>query len=162
MAKKQPELSVLVDIRDLLKARFPHEPVLKPKVFSTQGKFFEPLYNSDRFKKLKDGWIKDNLLGIDWGKSSNKRMSWAEAKEYATKEGGRLPEIDELNSLVDRSKYKPATHPIFTDTQSSYYWSGTTYAVYTGLAWVVYFGDGYVNGGSKVFEHYVRPVRSSQ
>ncbi len=162
MAKKQTELSALLEIRDFLKTRFPLEPVLTSEVSTHVGKFFEPLYNPARFKKLKDGWIKDSLLGVDWGKSSNKRMNWTEAKEYAIKEGGRLPEIDELNSLVDRSKYKPATHPIFTDAQSNNYWSGTTFAGYTGLAWFVYFGYGYVYGDYKAYGYYVRPVRSSQ
>jgi hypothetical protein len=89
-------------------------------------------------------------------------MNWEDAQKYCADQGGRLPEIDELASLVDRSKYKPAIHPIFTDTQSDVYWSGTTYAVGTGGAWYVYFDDGYVNSDNKSDELYVRPVRSSQ
>jgi hypothetical protein len=124
--------------------------------------FLGLLRNPERFQKLKDGWIKDTLLGLDWGPSSSNRMSWKDAQKYCADQGGRLPEIDELASLADRSKYKPAIDPIFTDTQSHYYWSGTTYAGYTAFAWGVYFYYGYVYGVNKTYGLYVRPVRSSQ
>jgi hypothetical protein len=134
----------------------------KKKDANTGVGFLSLLRNSERFQKLKDGWIKDTLLDLDWGPSSTNRMNWKDAQKHCSDQGGRLPEIDELASLVDRSKYKPAIHPIFTDTQSDNYWSGTTYADNTVNAWGVYFDDGYVDSTNKTLEYYVRPVRSSQ
>jgi len=46
--------------------------------------------------------------------------------------------------------------------QSGYYWSSTTYASYTGVAWYVSMGNGYVGNGGKTFGYYVLPVRAGQ
>jgi hypothetical protein len=134
----------------------------KKKGPNVRAGFLGLLRSPERFQKLKDGWVKDTLLGLDWGPSSTNRMNWKDAQKYCVDQGGRLPEIDELANLADRSKYKPAIHPIFTDTQSSYYWSGTTSAGSTVYAWDVYFYYGNVYFGNKTYEYYVRPVRSSQ
>jgi hypothetical protein len=117
----------------------------------------------DRFKKLKDGWIRDTLLGLDWGPSSTTCMNWKAAKQDCTTQGGRLPEINELHSLVDYTKCNPAINPIFTDIKTDdYYWTNTLVAGYPGYAWHVHFYNGYVGYWGKDSNSYVRPVRSSQ
>ena len=115
-----------------------------------------------RFEKLSDGWIKDRLLGLDWGPSSAKEMTWKQAQEYCKKQGGRLPESCELETLTDRSKSNPAIYPIFADTKPSWYWSNTTVAWASGSAWCVAFRYGHVGSTSKGSFNSVRPVRSSQ
>jgi len=45
---------------------------------------------------------------------------------------------------------------------SSYYWSSTTYARYTGVAWCVNFGDGGVGCDGKSLSYYVRAVRGGR
>jgi len=128
----------------------------------------EPIYlkmlrDSNRFKNLKDGWVRDSLLGVEWGPSSANEMDWKAAKEYCKKLGGRLPEINELQSLVDYRNYVPAINKeVFSDTKTSWYWSGTTHAGYSGYAWIVGFNGGYVSNYGKDSSYYVRPVRSSQ
>jgi len=77
----------------------------------------------------------------------------------------RLPNINELQTLVDYGRVAPAIDPKFNNgvdsfTQSSFYWSSTTYQSNPFLAWSVYFFDGQVNlilknSGSS----YVRAVR---
>jgi hypothetical protein len=127
------------------------------------GGFLGKLRSPDRFQKLEDGWIKDNLLGLDWGPSSDTRMNWSDAKKYATDKGGRLPTVDELASLVDRSKRKPAIDPVFTDTKTDdYYWTSTPYAGSSGDAWCVGFYVGIVGYCLKGNSSYVRAVRASQ
>ena len=134
------------------------------KTLVLSGDFLDKLHSKDRFEKLEDGWVKDNLLGLDWGKSSEKTMTWMEAKEYATKEGGRLPEVNELHSLVDYSKHHPAIDKdFFSDIKTDdYYWSGTSLASYSDGAWVVGFFSGGVSNGYKGSNDYVRSVRASQ
>ena len=44
-------------------------------------------------------------------------------------------------------------------TQSSYYWSATTYTPYPPNAWVVYFFNGYEFADGKYSNGYVRAVR---
>jgi len=81
----------------------------------------------------------------------------------------RLPNVRELHSLIDFSQDNPAL-PIgygtyFTGVQqSSYYWSSTTNASVTTVAWYVYLGYGSVDGGGKTNNnsYYVWPVRGGQ
>ncbi|DAB29733.1 MAG TPA: hypothetical protein CFH84_07945 [Sulfurimonas sp. UBA12504] len=76
----------------------------------------------------------------------------------------RLPNINELKTIIDRSRANPAIAMAFTHTQtsSSYYWSSTTNENYKNNAWYVYFGRGAVNNGNKSNNYYVRCVRAGQ
>src|SRR3990170_4797809 len=91
---------------------------------------------------------------LDWEKSPDTTTrTWADAVAYAyTKEvggrkGWRLPTVEELASLVDTSvsgnPKLPSGHP-FTNVQSGYDWSSTTFVYSTSYAWNVYFGSGTV------------------
>ena len=133
------------------------------KAVILEGGFLSKLYNPDRFQKLEDGWIKDNLLGIDWAPSSTNQMNWQDGKKYAVDQGGRLPEVDELASLVDHNKRDPAINPIFADTKTAdYYWTETLLAGSSDYAWVVYFKYGGMDYYYKDNYNYVWPVRASQ
>ena len=73
----------------------------------------------------------------------------------------RLPTIEELATLIDYTRYEPAS--FLKDTVSGYYWSATTYAGSTDSVWVVYFGNGNQYGnGNKTNGNYVRCVRDSE
>ncbi|MDD5519039.1 MAG: DUF1566 domain-containing protein [Candidatus Omnitrophica bacterium] len=47
-------------------------------------------------------------------------------------------------------------------SQSSNYWSSTTYANNTTNAWHVNFNNGNVNNNNKTNSYYVRPVRGGE
>ncbi|MFA5154188.1 MAG: DUF1566 domain-containing protein [Clostridia bacterium] len=167
MAKKvtilgvlQQMLKVQLDIKTVIEGRAPQAPA---SIYLKKSGYLELKTSADRFEKLSDGWIKDKVLGLDWGPSSTKTMNWEDAKKYAAEQGGRLPEIDELESLADRSRRNPAINPIFADTKTDdWYWSNTPVVEYSGGAWVVSFGYGYVGNYDKDYRDFVRPVRSSQ
>jgi hypothetical protein len=85
----------------------------------------------------------------------------------------RIPNVKELQSIVDYGKSGPSVAAAFNTncatyetvttqscTQSDYYWSATTYAGGTGKAWLVDFDFGYVNSTHKTGNYYVRAVRS--
>jgi len=131
-----------------------------------------------RFTDIGDGTVKDELTGLEWTKNANLTgyKTWQQALDYvAGMNAGtnpnygytdwRLPNVNELKSLTDNSRYSPVLpsgHP-FTGVQSSYYWSSTTYAYYTDLAWIVNMSYGYVSYDSKSdYSYYVWPVRSGQ
>ena len=97
------------------------------------------------------------------------RMNWAEAttrpKSLAHGQCGltdnskpgdwRLPTIDEL-------KAGSSAKGQFRNVQAGYYWSSSTYAVYTDYAWVVYVSTGYVGNVDKYGYYSLWPVRGGQ
>lgn len=98
-------------------------------------------------------------VGMNW---SNALIN-SEALEYAGHTDWRLPNVKELQSIVDYSTFSPAINAtFFPHTVSAYYWSGTTYAIDTSYAWIVNFNVGSVSNGAKALDYFVRPVRSSQ
>jgi hypothetical protein len=132
-----------------------------------------------RFIDNGDGTVKDNCTGLIWLKNANcfGRKRWHAAIDASNRlEDGQcglsddsiagdwhLPNIRELLSLVDYGNYRPVLptgHP-FTNVQSSYYWSSTTYAYYASYAWCVCMYYGFVYHSTKdYFDYYVWPVRS--
>ncbi|MDD2653485.1 MAG: DUF1566 domain-containing protein [Candidatus Omnitrophica bacterium] len=128
-----------------------------------QVNFLDKLKSPKRFKKLKDGWIRDKVLDLDWGPSSTTTMTWKDAEKYCKDQGGRLPELQELQALVDYSKRFPAINSIFSDIKTDdYYWSATLGAGFPGFAWYVSFYYGSVDYWNEDYNIYVRPCRSSQ
>jgi len=115
-----------------------------------------------RFIDNGNGTVTDNLTGLIWLKNANcfGKRTWTQALSDAntlnsgecglgdgSSEGDwRLPNVRELQSLVDYGRYSPALpsgHP-FTGVQSSLYWSSTSFAPNTSYAWLVSLYDGYV------------------
>ena len=129
---------------------------------------------TSRFIDNKDGTITDSKTGFIWVKNPHtdlpekfkSEMKYQQAidacKElnFAGHKDWRLPTIEELRELVDYIRRQPAIDTsIFPDTICNWYWTSTTYAVYTDLAWGVDFDSGYVSNGYKTYTYYVRPVR---
>ena len=109
--------------------------------------WYQKLSASKRFKLVLGGAaVLDKETGLVWEKSpSTNKMDWYAAVSYAYdlnvggRKGWRLPTIEELDSLVDKTQRNPALpsgHP-FTNVQSNYYWSSTTVIGSTGYAWGV-------------------------
>ena len=117
-----------------------------------------------RFTDNGNDTVTDNLTKLIWLKNANYHgmVTWNQALIYAantydsldprqpgpndgSKKGDwRLPNLRELQSLIDYSKGTPALpagHP-FTGVQSSVYWSSTTYAFDGTYAWYVDVNNG--------------------
>ena len=71
----------------------------------------------------------------------------------------RLPTIQELLSLVDYTKHDPASNE---DITSNDYWSSTTYACSTDIAWFLNFYYGIQRDSNKTYNSYVRCVRDTE
>ena len=118
---------------------------------------------SERFKKLADGWVLDKATLKEWGPSSAKEMNFEDAEKYCTDKSGRLPTLRELQSIVDYERHEPAIDTaFFPDTKSSWYWTSTETNWNKSSAWCVVFFSGGVGYGNKGNANYVRPVRASQ
>ena len=62
------------------------------------------------------------------------KVSWTEAKKFATDVGGQLPTRREQSLLFANLK---------EEFEEYYYWSGEQHASTSGYAWLQYFGGGY-------------------
>ena len=127
-----------------------------------------------RFNDNGNGTITDNLTGLMWEKAPiATTYTWANAITVRIAAlntaalGGytdwRLPNVNELESLVHQGQANPASWlntQGFTGIQD-YYWSGSTCAR-TGNAWGVTMPNGGVDDYYKPNDYYVLGVRSGQ
>lgn len=92
-----------------------------------------------------------------WGKRTWQRVvdsgsyTWAKAKAHCTgltRAGGgwRLPDVRELESIVDRQQKEPAIEPMaFPATPAVIFWSATALSGSSSNVWVVNFYYGHSN-----------------
>ena len=123
------------------------------------------------FNRDSSGVVADSATGLAWQDdySDNggeiKKAIWQDALVYCEelslggKNDWRLPNMKELKSIVDYTKYGPAINSVFTNVTSYYYLSATTNAYDSSDAWAVYFFNGYDNWRSKANEYCIRCVR---
>jgi hypothetical protein len=146
-----------------------------------------------RFKDNANGTVTDNLTGLIWLKNANcfGKKLWTEAlsaanglangscglSDNSTAGRWRLPNVKELQSLIDFAHHSPALSNVagtgkwvegdpFIEVQSTSYWSSSSDAYITSMAWSVPMWSGSVLGnfkdGSSYGNFYVWPVRSEQ
>ena len=138
-------------------------------------------WSNPRFTDNGNGTVTDNLTGLIWLKNANcfADQAWQSALDSANRlasgscglsdgsavGGWRLPNINELESLVDeqnRSSALPTGHP-FSNVQASY-WSSSSRASGKYAAWYLSMVDGgvsydYMPLSYKYSFHKVWPVR---
>ena len=142
-----------------------------------------------RFTDNGDGTVTDNLTGLAWLKEANcfGTDNWSnaliEANQLATgscslTDGSsagdwRLPNVNELLSLVDHGYYSPVVSNTagsgqwsegdpFSGIQSDTYHSSSTVASLTSYDWIVDLNTGYTDQVSKTGTSYVWPVRDAE
>lgn len=99
-----------------------------------------PQYGKNDFRDNKDGTITDRATGLTWQQADSGRgLNWQEALAYceslvlAGRDDWRLPNVKELQSIVDYTRSPTSTasaaiDPTFSVTAvESYYWSSTTH-----------------------------------
>ncbi len=125
--------------------------------------FADASYIKDSLKEI----IIDTSSGLIWQDDINTKTlkkTWLESINYCESltlgeySDWRLPNFNELYMLVDTNLSDSVINPVFENT-STYYWSSTTYASSTQLAWAVYFVKGSDSGLAKTDLNYVRCVR---
>jgi len=84
---------------------------------------------------------------LEWSATlcDGKNVDYATAEKAcaALGEGWRLPTVEELFALADRTRSEPAIDTeVFPDTESDWYWSSTITARSSVRAWCVSFSDG--------------------
>lgn len=127
---------------------------------------------SNNFVDNNDGTVTDTATGLMWQKATQAGppKSWesaiadCESLSLANHDDWRLPDRNELLSLVDFSRYNSSIDPsFFPDTVLSYYWTSTTCAAVNSYAWLVYFCHGNILIWDKSIAYaYARAVRAGK
>jgi hypothetical protein len=111
-----------------------------------------------------------------WTKDANRGlMNWSDAVtycnnlDYAGYTDWRLPNVNELESLINAENNNPALpsdHPFTNVGAGGRYWSSSTFAADTSKAWIVDMGNGNLFVSDKLFGSFslwfVWPVRAGQ
>ena len=133
---------------------------------------------SSRFKVTgQEGTVFDTMTKLTWkicaegitylnGRcTGNMEFTWDYAmKNFHDKGNGwRLPNIDELKSIIEKRCTEPAINlQVFPNTQSSSFWSASACAGDSDYAYNIYFGRGLVSNDLKARSFYVRLVIGPQ
>jgi hypothetical protein len=147
-----------------------------------------PRFTDNLVNGVSNGTVTDNLTGLIWLKNTNCSVSlggvnntgtgltWANAISWSnalsngscgltdasTAGQWRLPNVNELMSLMDVSTYAPclpAGNP-FTSVQSyGYYWTSTTDPSFTTTAFSFIMNQGLMANYNKTDTYFVWPVR---
>ena len=132
--------------------------------------------SSTNFIDNGDGTITDTNTGLMWEiktddggpRDKDNAYTWEEALAYceslilADNDDWRLPNRNELQSIIDYTRYGPSVDPAFPLIRPSSNWSSNTNAAILDSAWIVNFYNGDVSSLGKDNESYVHAVRGGQ
>lgn len=114
-------------------------------------------------------YVRDSSTGLLWQDTFDVKdleMTYEEAQEYChnlkilDQSGWRVPKLNELESIVDRNRYKPAILKGFDYEAKEVYWSSTPAASDPEKdLWVIDFTDGKTNIKGRHYDRYVRCVK---
>lgn len=117
-----------------------------------------------RLSEIGVSWL-DPLTGLEWQLECQGEKSWYDAVEYAASLtlGGhndwQFPTIKEMETLLDRSVYRPVMREEIPFRDQLSYWSSTTFGVDTKNAWIIMFDGAYVLSYYKTNIYNLRCVR---
>ena len=129
--------------------------------------------DADLMKTRDPTFDTDYVPANTWEVANDGAVSWQHALDYIKKLNNerylgysdwRLPNRDELSSLINRQVAYPAVWLNllgFANVPSDYYWSSSNDPFYTSTAWFVDMGSGYTDSYYKTDNHYVWPVRGT-
>ena len=146
----------------------------------------KPAFNGPRFTDNNNGTVKDNSTGLIWLKDANcfGKMTWQSALNTVSDFNAnptsyncadydennppyndwRLPNVIELHSQTDFSRYGPAissSHPFVNVDGIGYYWSSSTLFTFS-YARNIYKWNGDLSARTKTSNFYNWPVRAGQ
>jgi hypothetical protein len=124
---------------------------------------------TSRFVDNGDSTITDVISGLIWQKDSSDNGSWEEAISYCenltlgSQSNWRIPNVKELESIVDYTKKSPSIDATFflNTPSTTLTWASTTHANGTVEAWGVLFSFGTCQISNKSSNHRIRCVRSN-
>jgi hypothetical protein len=143
------------------------------------GRYATGCPSEGRFTDNGDGTVTDRCTGLMWQKETADvngdgvsdwasfcdALAYCEDLSFAGHDDWRLPNIRELQSIIDYGRRAPAIDPVFGAFAEASYWSSTHYGPGGDLAWEVLLGDGDGDDGvvrtqRKSGLSYIRAVRT--
>lgn len=144
-----------------------------------------PLTSPDsRFTVNSNGTVQDKQTGLIWQRCSagqswdnvnntcsgdattytwKNALIYAQNSTFAEQNDWRLPNIKELESIVELACYAPAINEtLFPNTALSYYWTVSANVIGHNSAWIFNFDNGYGNHNGRNRNYYVRLARGGQ
>lgn len=128
--------------------------------------------NAELVRNNRTNIVKDTSLNLEWQDDTvGVGMSLESAKKYCSNfnlrgSGWRVPNLDELRSIVDKTNFFPTIADAFTKTSmmesNSMYWSTTPYIGNSGAGWLVGFWAGGEHYSTNEFKANVRCVRKAR
>ncbi len=133
-----------------------------------------------RYSVQADGTVRDLQTSLIWQRCSQGQAgsscsgtgsthTWAQAlllasnSSFAGQSDWRLPSSKELQTLPEYGCNNPSINlNVFLNTPSNWFWSSTTSAGGTSVAWCLNFGSGILGSSAKVDNFRVRLVRGGQ
>jgi hypothetical protein len=116
----------------------------------------------DKFDALcQEGGSAEELCYVTYGDTA---VTYCEKLNLGGFSDWRLPTLDELVNIVDRSKYAPAMNSIFKFVESDIYWTvdNVDYEEQYNSAWSVDFSSGDYSREFKIYLYNVRCVRGEK
>ncbi len=110
----------------------------------------------------------EGLSGSNCATGSATTMNWQSAlaldgSTFAGKSDWRLPNVEELRSLVAYNCHSPSINiTLFPNTHVSYFFSASPNAYDSAFSWLVYFDYGYDSGSYRTNSNRVRLVRGGE
>jgi hypothetical protein len=146
------------------------------RLLKSNGRFLRAVHGGENgssgdFIDNGDGTATDNDKGLIWQKDTAPGIyNWQQALYYCDNlilgghDDWRLPDRNELQTLVDYSRYNPSIDTgFFSNTEPGAYWSSTTKAGSPWYAWIVHFDRGAMDARNKSEDYgysYLRCVRN--
>jgi hypothetical protein len=114
---------------------------------------------TDTFRHLQ--W-QDNIEAKTVSKTWIEAINYCEDLSLDKYSDWRLPNVNELRSIIDRTKINPTIDTTFQNISYDDYWSSTTSEEYKKNAWTVGFSYGHIKDTDKYRSNSVRCVRDEQ
>ncbi|MFA6010877.1 MAG: DUF1566 domain-containing protein, partial [Desulfobacteraceae bacterium] len=143
-------------------------PLTGAKTESLQVWAVRGVEKTSEFKGYVSGIIIDNKTGLMWqkesasgnGKTFNDALTYCENLSLGGYSDWRLPNKNELTSLLSFDRPSPTIDPMFTNTNQGGYWTSTTFFnSFMNFAWSVDFFTTSIVYNSKSELKWVRAVR---
>ncbi|RLA07874.1 MAG: hypothetical protein DRQ51_04400 [Gammaproteobacteria bacterium] len=95
---------------------------------------------------------------MDWDKA----MDYAKNHEFAGYDDWHLPSIDELKTIVKKSRKPTIDSEVFPNTPADIFWSSTPSSNNSSNAWWLGFISGYNHNDCRTNSYYIRLVRAGE